>query len=147
MNNRLEYKNSVILLSAYGKLHPLSTRKGDVDQKVLQFYPDDNLQYLLLPSENQTLLDLKTGFSYGDITNRVVLYNGMIFDHPKSEGGGTRKKTPIDKSSEESDSWVNHVIVVVVIIVVFITLILVAILGSVSYRACKRRHGNAVMLR
>ena len=52
--------------------------------------PNHNLQYLLLPSENQTLLDLKTGFSYGNITNRVVLYNGMIFD-PTSGGGGTGK--------------------------------------------------------
>ena len=144
LNNKLEHKNLTIISLAKGKLHPLSTRKGNVDQKVLLFYANHNLQYLLLPFENQTLLDLKTGFSYGNITNRVVLYNGMIFD-PTSGGGGTGKKNPTDNSSEESDSWVTYVIVVG--IVVFITITLVAILGPVSYHAWQRRRENVIILR
>ena len=138
MNNKLEHKNSTPIPSANGMLRPLSTSRGGINQSVLLFYSDVP-QYLLLPSINQTLVDLKSGLAYSSITSNVVLYHGMVFVSSKEDGSDTGKDSPNDKSSGESHTWTVFVVVGTVVLITS-----VIVLGLVSYHIWRGRRRNRV---
>ena len=130
MNNNLELKDSTEVLLSQGALHPLSTSKGDIDQSVLIFY----LDFLMLPSENQVMVDLKTGLFYTNITNNVVLYHSMIFESSKADGSETGKKGSTDTPTKKSHSWTVYVGVAATVLIMSISVI-----GIVSYYYVRQR--------
>ena len=135
MNSNLEYKNSTVIPSSHGTLHPLSTSKGDIDQSILLFY-SDVLHFLMLPSENQVMIDLRTGFIYSNITSDVILYHGMILRMSTSNSEDTGKKGTNDKSTRRSHDWTAYVAVGVGIAV----LTTIVVVGIIGYCAWRRRY-------
>jgi len=131
LNSNFEDKNL-----AHGTLHPLSTSKGNINQNILLFYPD-TLQYLLIPSANQVLLDLKSNFFHTDITSNVVLYHNMVFIKAKKKDTG--KKGSNKKLSAVSHSWPVYVSVAIIVSLI--------ISGIVFYYLWKRKHRNEVIMR
>ena len=139
MSSNLEYTNSTEIPSSHGTLRPLSTSKGDIDQGVLLFYPDI-LRFLMLPSANQVMVDVRTDFVYTNITSRVVLYHGMVHES-KSNNENTGKQETNDKSTRESHDWTAYVAVGVGIAI----LVMIAVVGSIGYLVWRRhrhRSGN-----
>ena len=141
MSNNLEYKNSTEIPSSHGTLHPLSTSKGDINQSVLLFYPDV-LHFLMLPSANQVMVDVRTDFVYTNITSSVMLYHGMVRES-KSHNENTGKLETNDKSTRESHDWTVYIAVGVGIAV----LAMIAVVGIIGYlvrRRHRRRNGYII---
>ena len=136
LNNQLEYKNSTPIPFANGMLS-LDTSRGKIDQSVLLFY-SDILQYLLVPSTAQTLVDLNSGFAYSHITSKVVLYHGMILEFSRDDSNTGKDESPNDKSFEESHSWTIPLVVGTVVLIVS-----TVVLGLIFY-TWRRRHRNRI---
>lgn len=136
MSGNLEYKNSTEIPSSHGTLDPLSTSKGDIAQSVLLFYPDV-LRFLMLPSANQIMIDLRTGFTYTNITSDVILYHGMVFDST-SNSKDTGKQGADDKLTRGSDDWTAYVAVGVGMAV----LAMIVVVGIISYCVWRHKYRN-----
>lgn len=136
LDSNYEYKDSTEILFSQGILDPLPTKKGNINQSTLLFYADD-LCYLLIPSENQNLLDLKKDYVYPNITNSVVLYHNMISF--KAKGNDTIAEEVTKKSTSITASYIWGIAIIVGIVSLAIV-----VAGIVFYRVWQHKHRNGI---
>ena len=100
LNEDYEYTASYPIPGANGTLPPYTLENNAVAQKVLVFQYRGSVQYVMVPSTRQVLVDIAANGTYTDITSDVVFYYGLF---PLNANGNA--DTLEDDSSTFSKHW------------------------------------------